>query len=573
MSGNALTVAELHRMMLVFDESYYKKSFLSISEEFTSSFIKELDLDSDNNGDDDESKSFKSNEHFRFLLASTLITLLNDRFNSQRRLQIAHNKVINHGFFKPLQRLIALYLVYNLYGHKAIAHHPFLPHFMEIIDHCPHDNQTENDDNEKGGDEKLNINNNDNSQTDDDSELMFEKLISQFDDENENNNDINNKLNKRFGPLCDKIEAEFIVKLLFNRDIDVISKMSPIKFTKVYCDKLINKKLEKWPDFAQVQEIISAKRNKNFSYSPLKTLGLNPILRDYDLNLDLKLAPFAVDDNVISDLALNSEFNYATFDPEIVRPKPPFIIPFKKEEIKWAFLGIEPKLIWDYGNISPNNMGSEMKINTDSSLKNINISDLIDLSLEKELNEQQLKILISEMKIPPYNIINYQFTPNKLNILCINNPKIAIQIFLILKQTHTQTNNKLFDQYLNALCTLNVADVETAKNSMNFMKQIAMKIKIPKKSIVQFISHCIKTCEDTKEPFHQTRLVRYICVFVEELINNKIISIKDTKVEIEPFCLEFSRFPQATKLYQLLKKQNISSNDKANEANNNNDNQ
>ena len=43
--------------------------------------------------------------------------------------------------------------------------------------------------------------------------------------------DSNNKLSKPFGPLCDKIEAKFIVELLFNRDIDV-SKMSPIKFTK-----------------------------------------------------------------------------------------------------------------------------------------------------------------------------------------------------------------------------------------------------------------------------------------------------------------------------------------------------
>eukprot|EP01084_Bolivina_argentea_P116319 206698_1 len=466
MSGNSLRVDELRRMMEAFDASNYTKSFAYISEEFTGSFCKELDLNNSNNNN--EEGDIASNEHFRFLLASTLITLLNDRFNSQRRLQNPANKVINHGFFKPFQRLIALYLVYNLYKHKAIGHHPFLPHFMQIIDHCPMEMDTEIETDKK------------------DKPSMTELIFADDIDEN--------KLSQRFGPLCDKIEAEFIVKLLFNRDIDVISKMSPIKFTKVYCDKLINNKLEKWPEFAQIHKIISSRHNKNFTYSPLKTLGLNPILRDYDLNLDLKLAPFAVDHQIISDLALNLEFNnYATFDPEIVRPKPPFMIPFGKQEMRWQFLGSSPQLIWD--DATPNGQDNG---NDKQSIQILIQTDLMKLSIQKELNEHQQLLVINEMKS------NANFIPyTKLNLLCLHNPYIAMQMFTILK-SHS---NVLLNQYFNALSTLNVSDGETAQNSMNLMKQIAQKMKIPKKYIVQFISHCIKTCEDTKEPFHQTRLV------------------------------------------------------------------
>ena len=580
MSGNSLTVDQLRRMMLVFDEAYYKKSFYTISDEFIQSFASELDLErTDNNGngiggnEDDEdiminlrenTPSIQSNEHFRFLLASTLVTLLNDRFNSQRRLQI--NKVINHGFFKPLQRLIALYLVYNLYKHKPIGHHPFLPHFMQIIEHCPKDlmNNNNNNDLEEKKTENDNKNDDKNDKIDDIktmNELLFKDEIDE------------NKLSLRFGPLCDKIEAEFVYKLLFNRDIDVISKMSAIKFTKIYCDKLINNNLEKWPEFAQINQLIKKARDKNFAYSPLKTLGINPILRDYDLNLDLKLAPFAVDNNVISDLSLDKEFNlYATFDPEIVRPPPPFMIPFHKHEMRWQFLGELPKLIWDDQEfkIDPyqqQQMNEQKQMNNGSKLE---MSELMRKALKKQLNENDKNLLIQELKsyYKQHRNLSSVAPSSCLNALCIHNKRIAVEIFLIL---NNKQNQSIINDYFNDLCTLNVADVETAQNSMNLMKEIAQKIKIPKKYIIQFIAHCVKTCEDTKEPFHQTRLVKYICTFVQDLINQHIISTKDVAVEMEGFCLEFSRSREATKLFKLLKQQHI---DVSNDNNaNNNDNQ
>jgi len=294
----------------------------------------------------------------------------------------------------------------------------------------------------------------------------------------------------------------------------------------------------------------SSRHSKNFQYSPLKALGLNPILRDYDLDLDLKLAPFAADNHVISHLRINQEFeNYATFDPEIVRPPPPFMIHVDKAEMRWMFLEEAPHLIWDT---------TEYQMNEDDAVDEeveCKEDDLIQCAMKRELNEIERQGLIEE--------INEFYASNKnltgfvavqcLEHLAVHNPEVGIEIFSILKGNHQE-----LDAYFNALCSLNVSDVETAQNSMNLMKQIAEKIEIPKKYIVQFISHCIKTCEDTKEPFHQTRLVRYICIFVQKLINQSIISIKDGAVEIEAFCLEFSRISEATKLYQLLKQQTVS---------------
>ena len=334
MAGNALTVDQLRRMMLVFDPDHFTTSYANIATQFTKSFTSELDLPSTSSPKStaqstsrptSPSNAIKSNEHFRFLLASTLITLLNDRFNSQRRIQNQTNLVINHGFFQPLQRLIALYLVYDLYQHKAIGDHAFLPHFMRIIEECPEDRLPVPPDDEK---KEL------------DSPQSLQQVI--FSDDADAN-----RLSARFAPLCDKIEAEFVIKLLFNRDIAVISQMSCRRFTEVYTEKLLRRQLEPWPEFVQIQQIVSSRQTKNFAYSPLKTLGIHPILRDYDLDLDIKLAPFAVDENVLSDLALAEEFNFDTFDPEMVRPPPPFMLPFGRHELRWQFLGEPPKLLWD----------------------------------------------------------------------------------------------------------------------------------------------------------------------------------------------------------------------------------
>ena len=545
MSGNELTVDQLRRMMLVFDPSYYTHSYADIAEEFTKSFANELDLLSSSakssSGDDDgalgdhsysdpnnlrdtsPSAGIRSNEHFRFLLASTLITLLNDRFNSQRRIQNHTNRVIDHGFFKPLQRLIALYLVYNLYKHKPIGHHPFLPHFMRIIEHCPEDRDSPptrditDDEDQKATESKKDRDSS--PQTFED--IVFEGRVDE------------NRLSARFAPLCDKIEAEFIVKLLFNRDIDLVSKMSATEFSKIYRDKLLNHKLEKWPDFAQIQQIISSRQNKNFLYSPLKTLGIHPVLRDYDPDLDLKLAPFALDENGISDLALSEEFNYSTFDPEMVRPTPPMMLPFGRHEVRWMFLGESPKLMWD---------DTECK-----AMDKKEIVDLLKLALRQPLGEEDTTAIITEMKSwKQHRNLSGFVSADCLHSLVIHNPKLVVPLFLVLRPNQ-------MNEYFNGLCTLDVADVEKAQKAFTVMTQIAEKVKIPKKFIIQFISHCIKTCENTKEPFHQTRLIKHICGFVQDLIHQSIISTKDSAVEIEPFCLEFSRIKEAQNLYKLLK--------------------
>jgi hypothetical protein len=98
-----------------------------------------------------------------------------------------------------------------------------------------------------------------------------------------------------------------------------------------------------------------------------------------------------------------------------------------------------------------------------------------------------------------------------------------------------------------------LADMPLSLHSLDVMNRLSQEAALPKHVLHRYVTNSITSCALITDKYLQNRLVRLLCVFLKSHIRSGVFNVSEAFVEVQAFCIEFSRVREAVALYRHLK--------------------